>query len=286
MWYDLDRFGGYPRLSAEGDGMSFTPDAIGLMLAVFIASAVEVVEAFTIVLAMGLSRGWRSALAGAAAAVVVLALLVAIAGVTLRDYVNAAFLQFVVGALLLVFGLQWLRKAMLRSAGLKALHDEEAIFADELAAARSADSGGYFGLDAFGFMVAFKGVLLEGIEVVFIVITFGLGAAHRGVPDAMLSATLGAVLGALVVVVSGVVIRRPLAMVPENTMKYAVGLLLSSFGLFWVVEGLGFFGAGGESLAWPGGTWALLAILLAWLVVTRATVAILKRLAPSPVAAP
>ena len=102
----------------------------------------------------------------------------------------------------------------------------------------------------------------------------------------MLSATLGAVLGALVVVVSVVVIRRPLAMVPENTMKYAVGLLLSSFGLFWVVEGLGFFGAGGESLAWPGGTWALPAILLAWLVVTRATVAILKRLAPSLAASP
>ncbi len=273
-------------MSAEGGGMSFTPDAIGLIMVVFIASAVEVVEAFTIVLAMGMSRGWRSALAGTVAAIVVLALLVAIAGVALREYVNAAFLQFVIGALLLVFGLQWLRKAMLRSAGLKALHDEDSIFADELAAARAAGSGQYFGLDAFGFVVAFKGVLLEGIEVVFIVITFGLGAAHRGVPDAMLSASLGAVLGALVVVASGVVIRRPLARVPENTMKYAVGLLLSSFGLFWVVEGLGFFGASGESLEWPGGNWALPAVLLAWLVVSQATVVVLQRLAPSPEASP
>ena len=169
-------------MSAEGGGISFTPDAIGLIVAVFIASAVEVVEAFTIVLAMGMSRGWRSALAGTAAAVVVLALLVALAGVALRDYVNAAFLQFIVGALLLVFGLQWLRKAMLRSAGLKALHDEDHIFADEVAAARAAGSGQFFGLDAFGFVVAFKGVLLEGIEVVFIVITFGLGRPTAASP--------------------------------------------------------------------------------------------------------
>ena len=262
--------------------MSFIPDAIGLIVAVFIASAVEVVEAFTIVLAMGLSRGWRSALAGTAAAIVVLALLVSIAGVALREYVNVAFLQFLVGTLLLCFGLQWLRKAMLRSAGLKAPHDEDLIFADELTAARAAGGSRLFGLDAFGFVVAFKGVLLEGIEVVLIVITFGLGAAHRGVPDAMASAALGAVLGALVVLVCGIVIRRPLAMVPENTMKYAVGLLLSSFGLFWAVEGLGFFAVGGAHLEWPGGTWALPAIFLAWLAVSRATVVLLQRFAPGP----
>ena len=261
--------------------MSLAPDAIGLVVAVFIASAVEVVEAFTIVLAMGMSRGWRSALAGTATAVVVLALLVAIAGIGLREYVNAAFLQFVVGALLLVFGLQWLRKAILRSAGLKALHDEDSIFADELSAAHAAGGDRCLGIDVFGFVVSFKGVLLEGIEVVFIVITFGLGAAHRGVPDAMSSSALGAALGALVVVICGLVVRRPLAMVPENTMKYAVGVLLSSFGLFWVVEGLGFFAAGGASLEWPGGAWALPGILLAWIVVSRATVVLLQRLAPS-----
>lgn len=266
--------------------MSFTPDAVGLILAVFIASAVEVVEAFTIVLAMGISRGWRSALAGALAAVLVLALLVALAGIGLAEYVNAAFLQFVIGALLLVFGLKWLRKAMLRSAGVKALHDEDAIFADELAAAGAAGGDRLFGLDAFGFAVAFKGVLLEGVEVVFIVITFALGAAHRGVPGAMASATLGAVLGAVVVLAAGILVRRPLAMVPENTMKYVVGLLLSSFGLFWVVEGLGFFGSSGESLEWPGGSWALLAILLAWFAVSRATVALLRGLAPRPEVSP
>ena len=135
----------------------------------------------------------------------------------------------------------------------------------------------------FVFLADWRSPWVVGLATpVSIVITFGLGAANRGVPDAMSSAALGAVLGALVVVVCGAVLRRPLAMVPENTMKYAVGLLLSSFGLFWVVEGLGFFGARGASLEWPGGTWALPAILFAWIVVTRATVVLLRRLAPIP----
>jgi len=253
-------------------------DVLGLLVAVFVASGVEFVEAFTIVLAMGITRGWRSAFAGTLAALLTLVLLVGLAGVALREYVNAALLQFIVGTFLLIFGLQWLRKAVLRSAGLKALHDEEEIFAEEVAAARAGKEANRFGIDTFGFVVAFKGVLLEGVEVVFIVITFGLGAAHRGVPDAMWIASLGALAAALLVVVAGVVLRRPLAMVPENTMKYAVGLLLSSFGLFWSVEGLGLFRPVGESLSWPGGTWALPVILLIWVVVTRLTVMVLRPL--------
>ena len=262
--------------------MIISADAIGLMAAVFIACAVEVVEAFTIVLAMGIPRGWRSAVAGTATALVTLALVTIVAGVTLREYVNASFLQFVVGALLLVFGLQWLRKAMLRSAGLKAIHDEDQIFANELAAAQALGSTRGRGIDGFGFLVSFKGVLLEGTEVVFIVITFGLGAAHRGLPTALWLASIGAAAAALVVVAAGVIVRRPLAMVPENTMKYAVGLLLSTFGVFWAIEGIGFFGTAGASLKWPGGTWALVGIFLTWLCVSRITVEVLRRLPRGP----
>ena len=227
-------------------------DAIGLMSAVFLASGVEFVEAFTIVLAMGVSRGWRTALAGTAAAVLVLGLLTLALGVTLKSYVNASLLQFVIGTLLLVFGLQWLRKAILRSAGLKSMHDEEQIFAEELALAEAAGHRQRWGIDGFGFVVSFKGVLLEGLEVVFIVITFGLGAAHRGMPDAMWNASMGALVAAVAVVIAGVLVRKPLAMVPENLMKYVVGLLLSTFGVFWVVEGIGFFSPAGTSLEWPG----------------------------------
>jgi uncharacterized membrane protein len=210
------------------------------------------------------------------------------AGVALRDFVNPALLQLLVGTLLLVFGLQWVRKAVLRSAGLKALHDETEIFAEELAEARDARSGQHFGIDGFGFIVSYKGVLLEGLEVVFIVVTFGLGAAHRGLPDAMLIASLGAVAAAAVVVAAGIIMRRPLSMVPENTMKYAVGLLLSSFGVFWVVEGMGYFSPLGTSLEWPGDIWSLVAIFFAWLVVSRITVLALRPLAASdaPVAVP
>jgi uncharacterized membrane protein len=258
--------------------MMANADVVGLMSAVFLASAVEVVEAFTIVLAMGIARGWRSAIAGTVAALVTLALLTVTAGVTLREYVNASFLQFVVGTLLLVFGLQWLRKAMLRSSGLKAIHDEDRIFAEELAASEAAGPSRGAGIDGFGFVVSFKGVLLEGIEVVFIVITFGLGAAHKGLPNAMWIASIGAAAAAVVVVAAGVIARRPLDMVPENGMKYVVGLLLSTFGVFWVIEGIGYFGAGGESLEWPGGEWALVAIFLAWLSVSRITVQVLRRL--------
>jgi len=132
------------------------------------------------------------------------------------------------------------------------------------------------GIDGFGFVVAFKGVLLEGIEVVFIVITFGVGAASRGVPDAIPVAAMGAAAAAVMVVVAGCLAKRPLSMVPENTMKFAVGLLLSSFGIFWAFEGMGFFAGAGTSLHWPGGTWALVYILAAWIAVSLGTVALLR----------
>jgi uncharacterized membrane protein len=257
--------------------VAMNADAIGLMTAVFLASGVEFVEAFTIVLAMGVARGWRSALVGTGAALVVLAIVTLVLGVTLQNYINASLLQFIIGTLLLVFGLQWLRKAILRSAGLKSLHDEDKIFADELALAKSAGHEQRWGIDGFGFVVSFKGVLLEGLEVVFIVITFGLGAAHRGMPAAMWNASVGAMVAAAVVVAAGIVVRRPLAMVPENLMKYVVGLLLSSFGVFWVVEGIGFFGPTGASLEWPGELLSLGAILLGWIVITRVIIYALRR---------
>lgn len=257
--------------------MIIDADAAGLMTAVFLASGVEFVEAFTIVLAMGIARGWRSAIAGTLAAALALGAVTLVLGVTMRNYVNESLLQFVVGSLLLVFGLQWLRKAVLRSSGLKSMHDEDRIFAEELALAESASRTRYWGIDGFGFVVSFKGVLLEGLEVVFIVITFGLGAAHRGMPEAMWVASIGALAAGLLVVVAGILIRRPLAMVPENAMKYVVGLLLSTFGVFWTVEGIGYFSASGESLAWPGELASLVAILAGWIVISRILVFALRR---------
>ena len=205
-----------------------------LFLAVFVASAVEGVEAVTIVLAAGITRGWRSAWAGVATALLVLAAIVAALGPALTA-LPIDVLRLVVGGLLLVFGLQWLRKAILRAGGFNSLHDEDAIFAEEVAELRAAGAERP-GIDPFGFTVSFKGVLLEGLEVAFIVITFG--SNQRNVPLAVLAA----LAAALVVVVAGVAAHRPLARVPENTLKYIVGVMLTSFGIFWGTEGAG--GAG------------------------------------------
>jgi uncharacterized membrane protein len=235
-----------------------TGSGIGLVVATFLASAVEFVEAFTIVLAMGITRGWRSALAGTALALAALAAITVVAGYALVQWFPESALQLVVGSLLLVFGLQWLRRAILRSAGLEALHDEEETFRQATEAARLAASESRFGLDWFGFVVSFKGVFLEGLEIVFIVITFGLNA------DSIPLATVGAALGGVLVLGAGVLAHRPLSRVPENTIKFAVGLLLSTFGTFWAVEGLGVFAEGRESIEWPGGDIALLAILALW----------------------
>jgi uncharacterized membrane protein len=240
------------------------------LAATFTASFVEFVEALTIVLAMGATRGWRSALAGAGAAVAALVAFTAVAGYALVNWLPEAALQLAIGALLLVFGLQWLRKAILRSAGVIALHDEAEEFREQAEAARAAGEERRLGLDWFGFVVAFKGVFLEGVEVVFIVITFGLNADNVGL------AAAGAAAAGAIVVAAGAIAHRPLAAVPENTLKYVVGLLLATFGTFWSVEGLGVFAPGRDSLEWPGSDWTLLALLLGWFVLSRVLIAIAR----------
>ena len=214
-----------------------------LLVSVFLACAVEAVEALTIVLAAGTSRDWRSALTGVGAGLVVLAAIVAVLGPALT-VIPIGPLRLIVGGLLLVFGLQWLRKAILRAAGLKALHDEDAIYLRQAAEARTAARGGRFAVsDWYAFTLSFKGVLLEGLEVAFIVVTFGANQHRVGL------AVLGALAAILVVAGAGLAVRQPLARVPENTMKFAVGSLLTTFGIFWGAEGAG--------ADWPGGEAAL-----------------------------
>jgi uncharacterized membrane protein len=220
--------------------------AVLIGLGAFLASAVEMVEALTIVLGVGIVRGWRSTLIGVSAAVVALAAIVAALGPALR-LLPIGTLRLVVGALLLAFGLQWLRKAILRSSGYVALHDEDKAFRREREQAASAGDERRAGLDWYAFTVAFKGVLLEGLEVVFIVISFGSAQGRLGL------AAAGAGAALVLVVVAGVLARGPLERVPENTIKFAVGLLLSSFGCFWGAEGAG--------VHWPGDELSLLGVI-------------------------
>jgi uncharacterized membrane protein len=244
---------------------------LGLIVAVLVASIVEMFEALTIVMAMGMTRSWRSTLLGVAAALVTLTLFTVVAGYALATWLPEAALKIVVGTLLLTFGLQWLRKAILRSSGRKAMHDEDEIYAKEVEAARAAGGTPTSGLDWFSFVVSFKGVFLEGVEVVFIVITFGLSAGN--VPVAAAAAAGGATL----VLIVGLAARGPISRVPENTLKYAVGLLLAGFGNYWAVGGLGIFTEHHESIEWPGEDLALLAVLLGWLALSRILIAILSR---------
>lgn len=243
----------------------------GLLLSTFAAAFVECVEALTIVLAMAVTRGWRSALTGAVTALVVLVVLTLAAGAALVRFISPSALQLVVGSLMLVFGLQWLRKAVLRAAGRKSLHDEAAEYDAQTDAGRSANAATILGVDAFGYVVSFKAVLLEGVEVVFIVVTFGLNADNLP-----LAATAG---GAAAVVVLGVglLLHRPLTAVPENTLKYVVGLMLATFGTFWSLEGLGVLRAGHESLTWPGGDWALPLLLVGWVLWSRLLISWLRQ---------
>jgi uncharacterized membrane protein len=240
-----------------------------LVSAVFAASFVEFVEAFTIVLAMGVTRGWKSAIAGTIAALVALTAFTAVLGVAISTWLSESLLQLTIGTLLLIFGLQWLRKACLRASGFKALHDEQEEFAEQTEAARKAERTTYAGIDLFGFMVSLKGVFLEGVEVVFIVITFGLNA------DSIALASVGAAIGGAIVLAAGLALHRPLARVPENTIKFAVGLLLSTFGTFWAVEGLGWFAPDEASLSWPGGDVALPVLLGLWCALAFLTVRLL-----------
>ncbi len=234
---------------------------VGLAISVFLACAVEAVEALTIVMAVGVTRSWRWALTGVGAGIAALAVIVAALGPALTALPLDA-LRVIVGGLLLVFGLQWLRKAVLRYAGLKALHDEDKAFASETDAARAAAGAGT-GFDAYSFTIAFKGVLLEGLEVVFIVITFGASQNDIGL------AAAAAAVAVTVVVLAGVLVRAPLARVPENTMKFGVGVLLTSFGIFWGAEGAG--------ASWPGGDAALLVIVPGVALASLAMVRWLRR---------
>jgi len=239
-----------------------------LVASVFLACTVEAVEALTIVLAVGTTRRWSSTLLGVAAGVLILAALTAGAGPALVALPIGA-LRLVVGSLLLLFGLQWLRKAILRASGLLALHDETVAFARESRSAQSA-SASASGFDGYAFAVALKGVLLEGLEVVFIVLTFGANQHRVGL------AALAAAAAVVLVVLVGLAARAPLARVPENAMKFVVGVLLTSFGAFWSVEGAG--------ASWPGGEAALPVLVLAIGASSLAMVGDLRRLRqPTPV---
>jgi uncharacterized membrane protein len=243
--------------------------ALALFLTVFVACAVEAVEALTIVLAVGLTREWRSTLQGVAVAFVALAVAVAVIGPALA-LIPLSALRLVVGALLAVFGLQWLRKAVLRASGHKDLHDEAAIYARQVSAAQAAAAGGRRGVrDWYAFTLSFKGVLLEGLEVVFIAITFGDNQRDLGL------AAVAAAAAVVAVAAVGVAVRAPLARVPENTMKFAVGVMLTSFGVFWGAEGAG--------ASWPGGDAALLAVVPAVALVALGYLALLRR---APAAGP
>ncbi len=233
---------------------------IGLALAVFLACSVEAVEALTIVLAVGATRSWSSALGGVGVAIIALAAIVLALGPAVTS-LPIDVLRLVVGGLLLIFGLQWLGKAILRSAGLKAKHDELQVYEEQAETARVAGER-HDGFDAYSFVVSFKGVLLEGLEVAFIVLTFGANQHRVGL------AAAAAGIAVLTVIVVGFAARAPLARVPENTLKFAVGVMLSSFGMFWGAEGAG--------THWPAGEAALLAIIpgifLASILTARAMV--------------
>jgi uncharacterized membrane protein len=243
-----------------------------LFLAVFLACAVEAVEATTIVLAAGTTRSWRSALLGVGAGLILLAVVVAALGPAI-SVIPIRYLRLVIGGLLLTFGLQWLRKAVLRASGYKALHDEAEIYLAQVAAAKTATTQRRGVVqDWYSFTLSFKGVVLEGLEVAFIVLTFG--SNQHDIPLA--AAAAGAAV--VVVVALGLAVRAPLARVPENTMKFAVGIMLTSFGLFWGVEGAG--------AHWPGNDASLLGVVFVLLVYSLALVALLRKRRTATVASP
>ena len=240
---------------------------IGLMhagssvLAAFLASFVEFVEALTIVLAVGTVRGWRPALIGAGAGAFLLLVLVVALGPAL-GLIPIDAVRLVVGLLLLLFGMRWLRKAILRAAGFIPLHDEAAAFAAETAGMRAAGQAPASALDWVAMITTFKAVVLEGVEVVFIVI--GVGATS----GMLLPAGLGAVIAGLLVIALGLVLHRPLARIPENTLKFAVGVMISAFGIFWLGEGMGF--------PWPGSDLVLPILATGLLVIALLAVQYLR----------
>jgi uncharacterized membrane protein len=245
-------------------GLGYWGAAAPAIGAAFLASLVEVVEAFTIVLAVGTIRGWRPAALGTFAGLAVLALIVVTLG-PLLDRVPIGALQLVIGVLLLLFGLRWLRKAILRAAGVIPLHDELAAFGAETASLRAEAQRRATRLDWIAGVTALKAVVLEGLEVVFIVIAVG---AARGL---LVPASLGAIAACVLVLAIGVAVHRPLARVPENSLKFGVGVMLSAFGVFWTGEGLG--------IAWPGHDLALLAFIATFLLVALFSIPAARRIA-------
>ena len=231
--------------------------------AAFLGSAVESVEALTIVLAVGLTRGWRSPLLGTVAALISLAVLVVFFGQLIVTRVPESLLKLIIGTLLLLFGLRWLHKAVLRSAGVVAMHDETHSYAQTVQQLESATSR----TDWIGFVLAFKGVFLEGLEVVFIVIA--VGGTSRGLPLAV----AGGLLAMVVVAIAGVIVRKPLAQVPENTLKYAVGLILTSIGTFWAAEGMG--------ASWPLDFVSIFGLAVIYFGASRLAVTLIRRPVPA-----
>ncbi len=237
------------------------------VMASFLGTGVELVEALTIVLAVGVVRGFKSSILGAVFAAVVLGILIMLVGAPLVHLIQLFFIQLIVGLLMLLFGIRWLRKAIMRYAGLKTLHNEQDSYEQELTRQRQAGAVAT-GIDKFAFMTSFSGTFLEGLEAVFIVITFGLSA------KAISSSVLGALIAAVVVVLAGILLRNPLTKVPENTMKFLVGVMLTSFGAFWLGESFG--------VKWPQADLSVLymvisLLLFSWLIIIRSKSVLKKR---------
>lgn len=242
---------------------------VAVGIAAFLASVVEFVEAFTIVLVVGVTINWRSSLVGAFAAAATLALIVATLGVALVQYVPIGILRLFVGIILILFGLKWLKKAILRYSGLKALHDEEAIFEENMAELRARGDVVPSGIQPFGVALSYKAVLLEGLEVAFIVITFGSSVSGAARGSGIASAAIGAAIAGVLVILLGVLVRAPLKRIPENTLKFVVGIMLTSFGTFWAGEGF--------KIEWPLADAFILVLVVLYLLTSFILVMALKQ---------
>lgn len=228
----------------------------------FLGTGVEFVEALTIILAVGTTRGWKSSLFGATSAVLTLGVLVWVVGTPLLRYAHLGWVQILVGLFMLLFGIRWLRKSLLRYAGIKSLHDESELYQKELSRQQSAGAVNR-GIDGFGFSTAYLGTFLEGLEAIFIVITFGLSQ------HSLISSVWGGLMATVVVLILGIALRAPLARVPENTLKFIVGVMLTAFGTFWLGEGL--------HVLWPQRDLSIVYIVLTLLIVSRLQVSRMKR---------
>lgn len=250
--------------------LAFSPDWV-VGSASFLASMVEFVEAFTIVLVVGITINWKSSLLGTLYAVLALAILVAIFGVTLVQYIPIVLLRLIIGIILVMFGMKWLKKAIMRYSGRKAFHDEEAIYEEEMAMIRSRGESISQAINPFGVVTAFKSVLLEGLEVAFIIVTFGITGGHSGTTqsNSIMSAIIGATAAGIIVIGLGLLVRAPLTKIPENTLKFIVGIMLTSFGTFWGGEGLG--------VSWPGQDLMILVLVGIYLAFAFVAVQVLRQ---------